>query len=399
MKMNMPSKSCSSAYSSEESETSSSPSRRRRRISSPRDTQKTKLSKTVSKWERLHVQHHLKIQYASRYIEEPLDLFAMVARDVSPLSKEQDEYIDFVNKYLSFSMPLTSFHHQSKIVEDALDTCENEIKELEERDKSWWVLKLKVFVAGIRALFEDVKDYRRKNQPFEDFCTSFVGVFADLCCLRVQYCKRVRHVVMENLKDIKQVTSEPDIRLFKCGLNHEFSKVMVSVVQVIPDLTYNPVIPSGKTKKRRKTFRERSRRSGFISENVLSKYSTSSMETLASGDTEELSIEVDLNDRVLGQHAGELLLDLHNKHKGDEKLHSEDEVRKNLTMTGMIVNGTRVFFTLLEMTRKHYQKLKDYEDLDENDKAIIYYSNPKDILMEPERRTLIKDFMSLNNIE
>lgn len=51
------------------------------------------------------------------------------------------------------------------------------------------------------------------------------------------------------------------------------------------------------------------------------------------------------------------------------------------------------------MTRKHYQKLKDNEDLDIDDKAIIYYSNPKDILMEPERRTLIKDFMSLNNIQ
>ncbi|CAC5424277.1 unnamed protein product [Mytilus coruscus] len=253
--------SCSSAYTSEESETSSSSFRRKRRISNPRFTLKPPLNKTVSKWERLKVQHQLKIQYASRYTEEPIDLIAKVAGEVSPLSKEQDEYIDFVNKYLSFSMPLTSFHHQSKIVEDALNTCENDIKEIEEKEKSWLVLKLKVFVAGIRALFEDVKDYRRKNQPFEDFCTSFVGVFADLCCLRVQYCKRVRHVVMETLKDIKQVTSEPDIRLFKCGVDHEFSKVMVSVVQVKPDLTYNPVIPSNKTsKKRRKTIRGRSKK-------------------------------------------------------------------------------------------------------------------------------------------
>ncbi|XP_076078258.1 uncharacterized protein LOC143048456 [Mytilus galloprovincialis] len=399
MNMTSESLSCSSAYSSEESETSSSACRRRRRISSCQITHKSPLNKTVSKWERLHVQHHLKIQYASTYTEQPLDLITKVAGEVSPFSKEQDEYIKFVNKYLLFSMPLTSFHHQSKIVADSLSTCENDIKELEERDKSWWVLKLKVFVAGIRALLEDVKDYRRKNHPCEDFCTSFVGVFADLCCLRVQYCKGVRHIVMENLQDIKQVTSEPDIRLFKCGLDHEFSKVMVSVVKVKPDLTYNPVIPSGKAKKRRKTFRERSRHSGFSSENVHSKCSTSSMDTLESVDTEELSIKVDLNDRVLGQHAGELLLDLNNKHKGDEKQHLEEELKKNLTMTGMIVDGTRVFFTLLEMTRKHYQKLKDNEDLDIDDKAIIYYSNPKDILMEPERRTLIKDFMSLNNIQ
>lgn len=52
------------------------------------------------------------------------------------------------------------------------------------------------------------------------------------CIFIFRYCKGVRHIVMENLQDIKQVTSEPDIRLFKCGLDHEFSKVMVSVVQV-----------------------------------------------------------------------------------------------------------------------------------------------------------------------
>lgn len=135
--MNMPSESlsCSSAYSSEESETSSSACRRRRRISSCQITHKSPLNKTVSKWERLHVQYHLKIQYASTYTEQPLDLITKVAGEVSPFSKEQDEYIKFVNKYLLFSMPLTSFHHQSKIVEDSLSTCENDIKELEERDK------------------------------------------------------------------------------------------------------------------------------------------------------------------------------------------------------------------------------------------------------------------------
>ncbi|XP_076085606.1 uncharacterized protein LOC143056400 isoform X2 [Mytilus galloprovincialis] len=383
---------CSSVHSSE-GEASSSSSRRRRRHGSispkPRVTQKSPLYETVSKWERLNVQHHLKIHYASRYTEEPQDLIAKVAGEVSPISKEQQEYIDFVNKYISFSMPLTSFHHQSKLVDDALNRCANDIKELETKEKTWWVLKLKVFVAGIKTLFEDIRDYRRKNHPFEGFFTGFVGVFADLCCLRVQYCNRARHVVMENLKGIKQVTSEPDLRLFRCGLNHEFSKVMVSVIEVKPDSYYTPVAPADvkPDEKRKRKFRGSPRRSGSSSENLHYRSSTSSMEPLESADThdtEELAIEADLHDRVLGQHAGELLLDLHNKHKRDEKQLSEDELKKKLTMSGMIVDGTRVFFTLLEISRKHYQKLKDNEALDDDDKAVIFYSNPKDILLEPE---------------
>ena len=59
----------------------------------------------------------------------------------------------------------------------------------------------------------------------------------------------------------------------------------------------------------------------------------------------------------------------------------------------------QVFFTVLEMTRKHYQKLRDNEDLDPDDRAVIYYSRPKDILLQPVRRSLIADFMLLNNIE
>ena len=58
-----------------------------------------------------------------------------------------------------------------------------------------------------------------------------------------------------------------------------------------------------------------------------------------------------------------------------------------------------MFFTVLEMTWKHYQKLKRNEDLHPDDKAIIYYSQPKDILIESERRLLIADLMRLNNAE
>ena len=55
---------------------------------------------------------------------------------------------------------------------------------------------------------------------------------------------------------------------------------------------------------------------------------------------EEEAIELQLHDRVLGQHAGELLLDLHDKYRKDEE--GKYEGGKNLNIFGMIVDGTSV---------------------------------------------------------
>ena len=56
--------------------------------------------------------------------------------------------------------------------------------------------------------------------------------------------------------------------------------------------------------------------------------------------SEDDAIELQLHDKVLGQHAGELLLDLHWKYQTDEEDKYEGE--KKINMLGMIIDGTRV---------------------------------------------------------
>ncbi|CAC5400269.1 unnamed protein product [Mytilus coruscus] len=99
-------------------------------------------------------------------------------------------------------------------------------------------------------------------------------------------------------------------------------------------------------------------------------------------------IEEDLDCNVLGRHAGELLLDVRKYAKGNDK------------MPGIIVNGTKVYFTLLDISSHHMIKLYQRKELDKKkDVATIYYSRPLDILVEEDRIILIENFMRLNNFQ
>ena len=60
--------------------------------------------------------------------------------------------------------------------------------------------------------------------------------------------------------------------------------------------------------------------------------------------SEEEAIELALHDRVLGQHAGELLLDLHWKYGKYQEKKFEDG--KKINMLGMIVDGTLVSYCI-----------------------------------------------------
>ncbi|XP_063396340.1 uncharacterized protein LOC134680956 [Mytilus trossulus] len=96
------------------------------------------------------------------------------------------------------------------------------------------------------------------------------------------------------------------------------------------------------------------------------------------------------NTRVLGQHGGELLLDL--------KRYQESSTESQLTIPGMIIDQTKVIFTVLVMSRTHLNKLKNNQLLQNDDRAVIYYSKPLDILSEESRSVLIENFMRLNNV-
>ncbi|VDI82408.1 Hypothetical predicted protein [Mytilus galloprovincialis] len=103
-------------------------------------------------------------------------------------------------------------------------------------------------------------------------------------------------------------------------------------------------------------------------------------------------IELLLNRAVLGQHAGELLLDLH-------KFVTKDCDTDKYKMTGMIVKGTMVFVTVLEISRQHYIKLAANKELKDEDKAITTILRPLILLNETDRNVLIESFVRLNNMQ
>lgn len=50
------------------------------------------------------------------------------------------------------------------------------------------------------------------------------------------------------------------------------------------------------------------------------------------------------------------------------------------------------------MTVKHHTRLHYNQDLEGEDQAIVYYSQPLDILIYNDRKILIENFIRLNNI-
>ncbi|XP_052097473.1 uncharacterized protein LOC127732475 [Mytilus californianus] len=102
-------------------------------------------------------------------------------------------------------------------------------------------------------------------------------------------------------------------------------------------------------------------------------------------------IEEFLSRRWLGQHAGELLLDLHAFVNPTEMT--------TLSFPGIIVNKTEVILTLLEISRDHLQKLESDTDKLLDQRGTIFYSKPFDIMDCEDRSVLIDSLIRLNNIE
>ncbi|XP_052103155.1 uncharacterized protein LOC127736632 isoform X2 [Mytilus californianus] len=242
------------------------------------------------------------------------------------------------------------------------------------------------FTKAFKKLFQDIESTRIHKKAYEGNYTKFVGTFAELCCLEVDFSlSESDETVWENLKGIPKVISKPVIRFLKDGIgdsndddDYECVGVVVPVIQVKnDDLTHAP-----SWRKRRK-----------ISAHPISSSSnqrTSEFKKYKDKVREPTHLEVRLNTMVLGQHAGELLLDL--------RRHCTDDDEPKLTMPGIIVDGTKIFFTVLEISSTHYKKLKENIELDDQDKAIIYYSIPLDILLREDRNVLIDNFIRLNNI-
>ncbi|XP_063407986.1 uncharacterized protein LOC134691393 isoform X2 [Mytilus trossulus] len=342
--------------------------------------------KCVSKWERRTVEDVFKIYYNDNFCGSPSDIMSRIGF-VGNLSKEQKEYIETIKKYLHIDVGdgelsevyIANVPRDRLIVDSKLkEILENLDNEKEEHIRG----RVYKFICSITDLLDALQVCRNISDAYDGgHYTTLFRTFADLCCLNAKLgFSKSDQSTWKNLGDLDNVISQPNIRLFKHGVFTKSSidrNRVVSVVQV---------------KKRRHQIDLDS--SDSDGEACTSTSSFSSMRSSNSSDSSEDApkIELLLNNAVLGQHAGELLLDLN-------KFVTKDCDTDKYKMSGMIVNGTMVFVTVLEMSRQHYIKLAANKELEDGDKAIIYYSRPFNILNESDRNVLIESFVRLNNMQ
>ncbi|XP_076107773.1 uncharacterized protein LOC143076038 [Mytilus galloprovincialis] len=243
-------------------------------------------------------------------------------------------------------------------------------------------------------LLEDVQHAFRSFKPYEGLFTQFVSAFAELCCLEAVKCGKVQETTWHNLANCT-VISEPDLRFYKSGLEQKKTDNMVTVLEASRNSRHShsrnqQVKNTIQVRKVRRRSREPSPKIFALDDSSSSSSGTCSWPTDGEQEAVRPLIERIANTRVLGQHGGELLLDL--------KRYQESTTESQLTMPGIIIDKTKVIFTVLVMSRIHLDKLKNNQLLQNDDRAVIYYSKPLDILSEESRSVLIENFMRLNNV-
>ncbi|XP_071181562.1 uncharacterized protein [Mytilus edulis] len=340
--------------------------------------------KWVSKWERRTVEDVFQIYYNENFCGSPSDIMSRIGF-VGNLSIEQKEYIETIKKYLHINVGVGELSEvyianvpRDRLVVDSKlkESLENLDNEKEEYIRG----RVYKFLCSITDLLDALKVCRNISDAYEGHYTTLFSTFAELCCLNAKLgIFKSDQSTWKNLGGLDKVISQPDIRLFKYGVFTKSSidrKRVVSVVEVKKSRHHRDLDSSDSD-----------------GEACKSTSSVSSVRSRSSDTSENApKIELLLNRAVLGQHAGELLLDLH-------KFVTKDCYTDQYKMPGMIVKGTMVFVTVLEISRQHYIKLAANKELEDGDKAIIYYSRPFNILNERDRNVLIESFVRLNNMQ
>ncbi|CAC5368172.1 unnamed protein product [Mytilus coruscus] len=348
------------------------------------------LPRWVSDWKRSDLSL-LHIYYADDFLDEPFDVLSKIPTLGVELNRCQKEYIQEANHFLKFEASVEKLQLHGSLIKSSISEL---YVELEKQPEKLVNFNVKRFIMALDRLLEDVQHAFQSFKPYEGLFTQFVGAFAELCCLESLNCGKVQETTWHNLANCT-VISEPDLRFFKCGLEQRKTNSMVTVLESSGNSRHSrsrnqEIKNTIKVKKVRKRSRELSPDAYFLNDSSSSSSGSCSWLTVGEQEADRPLIERIANTRVLGQHGGELLLDL--------KRYQESTTESELTMPGMIIDQTKVIFTLLVMSRTHLDKLKNNHLLQNDDRAVIFYSKPLDILSEESRSILIENFMRLNNV-
>lgn len=360
----------------------------------------------VSKWKRKHAEK-VNIYYKESYNPNVSDVLLKKGKLIE-FTVEQEQYISTLKSHLHFDAVLQNKQGQfathefySKHMKPTLDSIRKKIKSSDEENSndSYIDVMAKVHIDDFLKELSEYLLIREQqyiggtSEVADGIYSQLFYTFATMCNLRPRF-GGTAPSFWQGLLGV-DVTSNPDFRLCTKSMSYK-EKDENNICTVTFVKKTQPV--KNQSKKR---YKESSCSSSDSSstedsqdkEPVHKRHKKSSLGCSDSSSVDESEIftpeiEEDLDCNVLGRHAGELLLDVRKYAKGNDK------------MPGIIVNGTKVYFTLLDISSHHMIKLYQRKELDKKkDVATIYYSRPLDILVEEDRIILIENFMRLNNFQ
>ncbi|XP_052067687.1 uncharacterized protein LOC127706981 [Mytilus californianus] len=379
----------------------------------------------VSRWERYHVENVLHIYYEENS-SELSDVLEKIPK-INNLSSQQKRYIEILkntNFGPNIGLKRTVYENSKtiKLLDEALKELKASIpiinSSLTSENGSLIYIRMRDYITVLRwfvnTSYQTSKTCAESlfKTPFisEETYSRIVSAFAAMCGLRVENGTADNQAVWDNLRGIgKLVISKPDFRFHCTG--EDFSDVDSNLLTVIK--VKNKGQYTEQEKRKRKQQEDSEKRGKRRRYNVSYSSSTSSTPTesvehrcysealkqnpLQTEKNIRPWIELDVGKHTLGQHAGELLLDLHNYMKRHSDV--KNEKPSTLTMPGMIIDKTMVYMTLLEMSYQHYEKLAGAEQLTSEDRATIYYSAPHSIFDKEDSFVLFNTMVYLNNIQ
>ncbi|XP_063440842.1 uncharacterized protein LOC134721640 [Mytilus trossulus] len=326
------------------------------------------LPKSTSQWDMLCMEK-LGIYYNNQYHASPLDILDMINSKTGcfgSLSGEQTDYIGDLKETLCFDISLqeSSENEQTPeqfvLTDEVLPKLEEELFKIRQKYSSRKRMAsvpeefVKVIAQVLRYELGRYKSVKRMCPATEDLYVTVFNIFARMCGVET-----LPGSLWKNKMEVRStdVTSTADILIVPVECLDSFRKDYpeadsVAVVSVVEG----------------KTFPSRRLQEELVTQN---------------------SICDDIDHKTLGQHGGKLLLHLQN--------YNNKLTRGRRLLPGIIVMGTEVIFTVLEIDPKHLSQVYSEDPIDS--RATIYYSKPKDFLKKADRDVLMEAMIRLNNIK
>ncbi|XP_052087281.1 uncharacterized protein LOC127724369 isoform X3 [Mytilus californianus] len=356
------------------------------------------LPTATSEWDILCLQS-IDIHYHNHFHNLPSDILDIVHAKTGmfgPLTEKQEEFTKNLQNSISFSCSITEIigidldlNVETFIPEMEKDIEKNgssssdpltEVSTVVDDFINSTIIMMKYQSSYLKMIHK----YGKQSIPpvSKDIFADIFKAFTKMCCLLPVPGSAWRSIM--NIHQV-DVTSTPDVVIMtKDHLHSQFpetsSVVSIAELKNLGVFTNDDDDENNDEERTTRTHRNTSSDSSELKEADDSEPSVH----------EKPAILKRVGQKVLGQHGGELLL---HQSLYRQTLDKEQGMRY---IPGMIVIGTEVTFTLLELHGKHLAELRS-KDGNIRHKSYIYYSKPRNLLKKEDRDILLESFVRLNN--